>query len=88
MVSYRTHLTVLEQTAARYPQSPVFRIPRVDPVSKAILNWDVITYGQFWQDVERVARYWTQKLTADGVVTRSVVGLWSVPDFYSWLQIY
>ncbi|TFK89636.1 acetyl-CoA synthetase-like protein [Polyporus arcularius HHB13444] len=76
MVSYRTHLTVLEQTAARYPLSPAFRVPRVDPVTQAILDWDVVTYGQFWQDVERFARYWTEKLTADGVVTRSIVGLW------------
>ncbi|RPD64902.1 acetyl-CoA synthetase-like protein [Lentinus tigrinus ALCF2SS1-7] len=76
MVSYRTHLTVLEQTATRYPHYPAFRLPRVDPVTKTILDWEVVTYGQFWQDVERFAKYWTQKLTADGISTRSVVGLW------------
>ncbi|EJF66994.1 acetyl-CoA synthetase-like protein [Dichomitus squalens LYAD-421 SS1] len=76
MASYRTHLTVLEQTAARYPDSPVFRIPRIDSRSNEILEWDIVTYSQFWQDVERFARHWTQKLTSCGVGTRSVVGLW------------
>ncbi|PIL31634.1 hypothetical protein GSI_06336 [Ganoderma sinense ZZ0214-1] len=76
MASYRTHLTVLEQSAARYPDSPVFRTPRTDPNTNKILEWDIVTYSQFWQDVERFARHWTRELTACGVRTRSVVGLW------------
>ena len=76
MASYRTHLTVLEQAAAQYPDSPVFRIPRIDSRSKEILEWDIVTYSQFWQDVERFARHWAQKLSSCGVHARSVVGLW------------
>ena len=79
MASYRTHLTVLEQTAARYPDSPVFRIPRVDSNTNEVLEWDIVTYTQFWQDVERFARHWKRELTACGVRARSVVGLWYVP---------
>ncbi|KAI0830640.1 acetyl-CoA synthetase-like protein [Trametes gibbosa] len=76
MASYRTHITILEETAARYPDAPAFRVPCVDPETSNVQEWAVITYSQFWQDVERFARYWTQRLTADGVVPRSVVGLW------------
>ncbi|KAI0756679.1 acetyl-CoA synthetase-like protein [Daedaleopsis nitida] len=76
MPSFRTHLTVLEQTASRCPDAAVFRVPRLQPDSEEVLEWDVVTYSQFWQDVERFARHWTAKLTADGVASRSVVGLW------------
>lgn len=76
MSPYRTHLTILEQTATRSPNSPAFRIPRIDPDTETVLEWDVVTYAQFWQDVERFARHWTQQLAADGVARRSVVGLW------------
>ncbi|KAH9898072.1 acetyl-CoA synthetase-like protein [Cubamyces lactineus] len=73
---YRTHLTILEATAARYPDAPAFRVPRVDAKTGDVLEWEAITYQQFWRDVEQTARYWTQKLTSVGVSTRSVVGLW------------
>lgn len=76
MPPYRTHLTVLEHTATRCPDAPAFRVPRVDKDTDEILAWDTITYSQFWQDVEHFARHWTQKLEADGVARRSVVGLW------------
>ena len=76
MTPLRTHLTVLEQTAARYPNAPAFRVPRVHPDTNEVVEWDIVTYSQFWQDVERFARHWTQKLTTDGIPSRSVVGLW------------
>ena len=76
MSPFRTHLTVLEQTASRCPDSPVFRLPRVDTDTGRVLEWDIVTYAQFWQDVERFARHWTQRLTTDGVARQSVVGLW------------
>ena len=75
---YRTHLTVLEQTAARCPHAPAFRVPKVDPANDTVLEWNAVTYRQFWQDVETFARYWTHRLRADGVAPRSVVGLWYV----------
>ncbi|KAI0375330.1 acetyl-CoA synthetase-like protein [Pilatotrama ljubarskyi] len=76
MTTYRTHLTILEETATVYPDAPAFRVPRIDPGSERVLEWEVVTYSEFWQDVERFARYWTHKLTASGIPARSVVGLW------------
>lgn len=76
MSPYRTHLTILEQTASKVPDSPAFRVPRLDIDTEEVLEWDIVTYAQFWQDVERFARYWTRHLSSSGVATRSVVGLW------------
>ncbi|KAI8980685.1 acetyl-CoA synthetase-like protein [Trametes punicea] len=76
MTAHRTHLTVLESTATQHAKAAAFRVPRLEPGTGKILEWEVITYGEFWRDIERFARYWTQKLTADGVHPRSVVGLW------------
>ncbi|KAI0800938.1 acetyl-CoA synthetase-like protein [Fomes fomentarius] len=76
MAPFRTHLTVLEQSAAQYPDAPAFRVPRLRSDSDEILEWDTVTYIQFWQDVQRFARHWTQKLTVDGIPCGSVVGLW------------
>lgn len=81
MTAYRTHLTILEATAAKVPDAPAFRVPRLQPGTDNVQEWDVITYREFWQDVERFARHWTQTLTADGVPARSVVGLWYVFPF-------
>ncbi|KAH9944105.1 acetyl-CoA synthetase-like protein [Epithele typhae] len=76
MTLFHTHLTVLEQTATRSPLAPAFRLPRLGPNSDKVLEWDTVTYQQFWQDVETFARCWTRSLSADGVARRSVVGLW------------
>ncbi|KAI0080254.1 acetyl-CoA synthetase-like protein [Panus rudis PR-1116 ss-1] len=76
MPFFRTHLTALEESAALYPTSPAFRVPEVNPVSQEIVEWHAITYQQFLADVEHTARYWTDKLNANEVPPRSVVGLW------------
>lgn len=76
MAPLRTHLTVLEQSAAQYPDAPAFRVPRLRSDSDEIVEWDTVTYIQFWQDVQRFARHWTRKLTVDGIPCGSVVGLW------------
>lgn len=73
---YRTHLTVLEQSAARFPNAPAFKVPRIDPVTTEILQWEPITFRQFLLDVEHFARYWSLKLQADRIRPRSVIGLW------------
>ena len=72
----RTHLSVLEECAALYSSRPAFRIPHTD--SEEIESWSTVTYSQFKSDVEAYARYWASTLAADGIPTRSVVGLWSV----------
>ncbi|KZT07086.1 acetyl-CoA synthetase-like protein [Laetiporus sulphureus 93-53] len=76
MSSFKTHLTVLAESAATYPTRPVFRIPIVDTQSRRVRDWNTITYSQFQSDVELYARYWSRALRADGLPRRSVVGLW------------
>ena len=78
-MSYKTHLTVLQHSAAVYSSSPAFLLPRLDTNdSNVIVAWDSISYQQFLLDVERSARHWSHTLTAHEVPRRSVVGLWSV----------
>ncbi|KAJ7619138.1 hypothetical protein DFH06DRAFT_1144364 [Mycena polygramma] len=59
----RTHLTVLETSASRYPLSPVFKLPRSDSQSSHSQDWYSITYRQFHTDVELFARHWSHILT-------------------------
>ncbi|KAJ7786433.1 hypothetical protein B0H16DRAFT_1657735 [Mycena metata] len=72
----RTHLTVLETSACRYPLSPVFKLPRSDSQSSHGQDWYSITYRQFHMDVELFARHWSRTLAESGVALGSVVGLW------------
>ncbi|KAH9944100.1 acetyl-CoA synthetase-like protein [Epithele typhae] len=72
---YRTHLTVLEQSAALYSSAPAFRIPRLSPTG-AVDEWDSISYSQFLLDVQRFARHWASVLSSHNLPRRSIVGLW------------
>ncbi|KAJ7837503.1 hypothetical protein B0H14DRAFT_3702172 [Mycena olivaceomarginata] len=72
----RTHLTVLETSASRYPLSPVFKLPRSDSQSSHGQDWYSITYRQFYMDVELFARHWSRTLAESKVALGSVVGLW------------
>jgi acyl-CoA synthetase (AMP-forming)/AMP-acid ligase II len=74
----RTHLTVLETSASRYPLSPVFKLPRSDSQSSHGQDWYSITYRQFYMDVELFARHWSRTLAESKVALGSVVGLWLV----------
>lgn len=78
MPSYRTHITVLQEVASQHPSLPAFRVPQYDPQTHRILEWHTVTYSRFAADVELFAKYWTKKLSADGVLPRSVVGVWCV----------
>ena len=78
MSCYKTQLTVLEESAARYGAAPAFKVPRIDPDSQEILQWEDISYSQFLLDVEHSARYWSRQFAADGVAPRSTVGIWFV----------
>ncbi|TBU61980.1 acetyl-CoA synthetase-like protein [Dichomitus squalens] len=76
-MSYRTHLTVLEQSAALYSSSPAFKLPRVSAIDKTVVEeWVSVSYEQFLLDVERSARHWARTLFAHGLPSRSIVGLW------------
>ncbi|KAL0579109.1 hypothetical protein V5O48_002892 [Marasmius crinis-equi] len=71
----RTHLTTLEASASRFPSSPVFKTPALD-ANNELVDWNTITYRQFYDDVLLHSRYWSKVLKADRIPQRSVVGLW------------
>lgn len=75
---FKTHLTVVESSAAAYPNQPAFRTPLVDPDTNQITRWLAITYQQFHEDVLASARYWSHTLTSDNIAPRSVIGIWQV----------
>ncbi len=78
-MSYRTHLTVLEDSAAIYPDRPVFRVPKTSGANDAeVEDWRIVTYSQFNSGVTLYAQHWARILNADGLPPRSVVGLWFV----------
>ncbi|KAJ7597147.1 hypothetical protein C8J56DRAFT_1001157 [Mycena floridula] len=69
-----SHLTVLQDSAARFPDAPAFKVPILE--AGHVREWQTITYRQFQHDVEVYARYWSRILSADHVPRGSVVGLW------------
>lgn len=75
-MSFKTPLTVLENSAATHRTTPVFRLPSVVAESGAVEEWQTITYEQFRSDVERFARYWLSTLNARHVDAEAVVGIW------------
>lgn len=78
MPTFKTHLTVLEESAKRFSSLPAFKVPLIDPNTQEILQWDSVSYSQFLADVEHFAKYWTSILSDRGVAPRSVVGVWYV----------
>ncbi|KAF9069154.1 acetyl-CoA synthetase-like protein [Rhodocollybia butyracea] len=70
----RTHLSVLESSAARFSSSPAFRVPILDGQTGKLNDWETISYTQFLFDVERSAVYWSHQLR--DIPQRSVIGLW------------
>ncbi|KAL4071030.1 hypothetical protein J3A83DRAFT_4530563 [Scleroderma citrinum] len=89
MSFYKSHLTVLEQSAILYHSDVAFRIPRLDPTTGKVHNWSSISYQQFKEDVEFTARYWRTVLETHGIPQRSVIGLWlSGMSYQDTLHIY
>ncbi|KAI5124628.1 hypothetical protein M0805_004237 [Coniferiporia weirii] len=76
MLSLQSHLSVLEAAASAHSDSPAFRIAQVSASGSTVDAWLPISYRDFLNDVELAARFWFKKLSLDGVVPRSVVGLW------------
>ncbi|THH30086.1 hypothetical protein EUX98_g4130 [Antrodiella citrinella] len=74
--NYKTQLYALEETVARVPSAPAFKIPHVDSETQQVLEWEDISYSQFLSDIEHFAKYWLRTLTTDGVQPRSVIGMW------------
>ena len=71
----RTHLTALESTASLFPSSSAFKTPVLD-ANNTLVDWEAVTYDQFYHDVLVHSRYWAKVLKADRIPQRSVVGLW------------
>lgn len=76
MYSFGTHLTALEAAASKYASRPAFKVPRIDPQTGGVQEWESISYAQFKNDVELFAKYWAHTLGAQGLPERSVVGVW------------
>lgn len=73
---FRTHLSVLDSSAACFSSSPVFKLPLLDAQTNQLSDWTTITYQQFRDDVERSSAYWAKELRRDAIPQRSVIGLW------------
>ncbi|KAK7694873.1 hypothetical protein QCA50_002061 [Cerrena zonata] len=74
-MSYTTHLNLLEQSSQKYPNRPVFRVPTLTSNGE-VDDWNIVTYSEFFEDVEICAKYWRRVLAEDGLLPRTVVGLW------------
>lgn len=86
MPSFRTHITILQQVAASHPHATAFQVPEFDAQTNEVSKWHPVSYSRFFDDVELFAKYWTQKLTAQGIPPRSVVGVWYVHRFsFHWI---
>ncbi|KAJ4486270.1 acetyl-CoA synthetase-like protein [Lentinula aciculospora] len=73
---FRTHISVLESSAARFSSSPVFKVPLLDAQTNQLSSWTSITYRQFHEDVLRFAAFWAKELRRQNIPQRSVIGLW------------
>jgi hypothetical protein len=76
MNSLKTHLSALDAAASEYAAYPAFKLPRIDPQTGLVLEWESISFAQFKIDVELFAKYWSHTLRAQGLPERSVVGIW------------
>ncbi|KAM5360087.1 hypothetical protein ACJZ2D_013998 [Fusarium nematophilum] len=76
MSTYKTHLTVLQHSAADYPLSAALKVPSWSAKGEVFEGWKDIPFSSFLRDVEQSARYWSDKLAGKGLEERSTVGLW------------
>jgi acyl-CoA synthetase (AMP-forming)/AMP-acid ligase II len=77
MNSFKSHLSVLEASAAKYPSRHAFQIAKAGSNS-SVDAWAPVTFREFLEDVEVSARYWYKTLSDAGLSQGSVVGLWYV----------
>ncbi|KAF8640839.1 hypothetical protein AX17_000488 [Amanita inopinata Kibby_2008] len=72
----KSHLTILETCASRYPSSPAFHLPKLDTSGTQVQAWDTITYQHFYHDVLLFASHWSRVLEDQCIPQGSVIGLW------------
>ncbi|KAF5392253.1 hypothetical protein D9757_001533 [Collybiopsis confluens] len=73
----RTHLTNVEEAAARHPSRVAFKIPRANEKIN-VDGWHDVTYTQYLLDIERFAAYWYHVLNGvAGIPQRSVIAICS-----------
>ena len=75
MSSFQSHLSVLQSSATRFPSRNAFLIAQPGS-NNSVDTWLPVTYKQFYDDDELSARYWHKELSAAGLSSGSVVGLW------------
>lgn len=80
-MSTRTFLTILVDSAARYPNRAVFKIPILPIDDTKSREWKNITYTQFVEAIDLYARFWTHELIKSGLLPGTVIGLWYIHCF-------
>ncbi|KAF9531387.1 hypothetical protein CPB83DRAFT_848943 [Crepidotus variabilis] len=71
----------------QYSNRPLIKLVSAYTAGKP--SWRTIQYGEFLQDIEKVAGYWTQKLKAVGIEPGSVIGLWVTGEqYYDLVHLY
>ncbi|GJJ09098.1 hypothetical protein Clacol_003320 [Clathrus columnatus] len=66
---YVNHLTALEQAIRTKPDNPAFKVPSENG------GWRDISYQELWNDVVRLAVYYSSRLEQLGMKKRDVIGL-------------
>ncbi|KAL0576083.1 hypothetical protein V5O48_005882 [Marasmius crinis-equi] len=72
---FRSPLTVLSATAAIKPTALAFKIPKINPATGEVIDWEEISYAEFAKHVDRLAYVWEEALGKDGVGRGAVIAL-------------
>ncbi|KAH7141672.1 acetyl-CoA synthetase-like protein [Dactylonectria macrodidyma] len=83
MLTYRTHLTALQHSAAACALSPALKVPQWSAKGDVFNGWKDVLFSHFLRDVEQSARYWSHELAGKGLKERSIIGLWLKGVSYS-----
>ena len=83
MMSTRTYLSIVTDSAALYPTRAVFKIPTVAASGSEFHAWKGVTYAQFVDDIGLYAQFWGHKLTSGGIPAGEIIGLWYVHATHS-----
>jgi acyl-CoA synthetase (AMP-forming)/AMP-acid ligase II len=73
----KTLIDLLEHNRAEFPSRPALRLARPN-CSPTNLEWDDISYRQLFDDVQAMARYWSNKFmpTSISLIPGDVITLW------------
>ncbi|KAH9899171.1 acetyl-CoA synthetase-like protein [Cubamyces lactineus] len=76
MAALKTHLHALAEAASTYSSLPIFKLPVYDNEDN-LRAWLPVSFLEFQSHVEHFATVLAHRLQSQGILPRSVVGLWS-----------